>query len=109
MNRQEQKILLIAGAVLVLGGYLSIRGSAQAEVGSNSSLKSGLLDLTTDDLSYDSWTCPQWQIKKYGTSGVLRLNHPLHRRPRYIGENRHKVMCEGWGGWYYNPPSEEYF
>ena len=109
MNRQEKQLLLIAGIVAVLGGGWLAMGKPKSGAVANSSLKSGLLDLTTDDVSYDSWTCPQWSIKQQTGGNVHRLNHPLHRRPKYIGENRHKVMTQGWGGWYYDPPSETYF
>ena len=120
MTRQQQCILLAVVAVLALGGAVKLRGSASlSEYGSkahgagkvvNSALRRGLANSTPRTTAadaaqaYPTWTAPHWQIDT-----PLRPNHPLYRRPRYIGENRHKVMTEGWDGWFYNPPSEVYF
>ena len=120
MTRQQQWILLAALAVLVLGGALKLSGNASlSEYGSgahgagkvmNAALKRGLANTTqgataaTAARMYGTWTAPHWQIEK-----PLRANHPLYRRPSYIGENRHCVMQGGWEKWYYDPPSEVYF
>jgi hypothetical protein len=126
MTRREQLILLAAVVVLVVGGAVTVklRGSATlSEHGSgvhgaakvaNSALRRGLAYATTGATAasgaeaYGDWTCPKWSMASVGVD-PLRPNHPLFRRPSYIGENRHKIMSEGWGGWYYNPPSEVYF
>lgn len=82
------------------GTALDVSGKASA------SLRRSGADL--DQGHRGNWSCPKQAV--VATSGeVLHGNHPLFRRPNYAGENRYKVMCEGWGGWYYNPPSEEYF
>ena len=122
MTRREQWILLAAVAVVAAGGFASVKfkGSASlSEHGNavhgagkvvNSALKRGLANATPSvDAAerYGSWTCPHWSMASVGVT-PLRSNHPLFRRPGYIGENRHKVMTEGWGPWFYNPPREEY-
>jgi hypothetical protein len=121
MTRREQCILL-AAAVVVAGGFgaVKLKGSASmSEYGSkahgagkivNSALRRGLANSTPRTtaadaaLAYGTWTAPHWQIDT-----PLRPNHPLYRRPGYIGENRHCVMQGGWDQWFYNPPSEVYF
>ena len=125
MTRREQLILLAAVAVVAAGGFaVKFRGSASlSEHGNavhgagkavNASLKRGLANATSGVTAldaadrYGSWTCPHWSMASVGVT-PLRANHPLFRRPGYIGENRHKVMSEGWGPWFYDPPSEEYF
>ena len=125
MTRREQFILLAALAVVAAGGFaVKFKGSASlSEHGSsvhgtakvaNSTLRRGLAyansGLTAANASsrYGAWSAPRWSIMSAG-GDTLRPNHPLFRRPGYIGQNRHKVMSEGWGGWYYNPPSEDYF
>jgi len=120
VTRQQQWILLAVVAVLALGGAVKLRGSASlSEYGSkahgagkvmNSALRRGLANSTRGATAadaaqvYGTWTAPHWQIDT-----PLRPNHPLYRRPGYIGENRHKVMTGGWDAWYYDPPSEAYF
>ena len=121
MTRREQWILL-AAVVVVAGGFgvVKFKGSASlSEYGSkahgagkvvNAALRRGLVNATPRTtaadaaLAYGTWTAPHWQIDT-----PLRPNHPLYRRPRYIGENRHCVMTGGWDQWYYSPPSEVYF
>ena len=120
MTRQQQCVLLAVAAALVLGGAVKLRGSASlSEYGSkahgagkvvNAALRRGLANATPGATAadaaeaYGTWTAPHWQMAQ-----VLRPNHPLYRRPGYIGENRHKVMTQGWDGWFYDPPSETYF
>ena len=120
MTRQQQCLLLAVVAVLAVGGVVKLRGSASlSEYGSkahgagkvvNAALRRGLANATPRTtaadaaLAYGTWTAPHWQIEN-----PLRPNHPLYRRPGYIGENRHKVMQGGWDAWYYDPPSEVYF
>jgi hypothetical protein len=119
VTRQQQWILLGAVVVLAAGGAVKFRGSASlSEYGSkahgagrvvNAALRQGLANatpVTAADASkvYGTWTAPHWQIVE-----PLRANHPLYRRPGYIGENRHCVMQGGWDRWYYSPPSEVYF
>lgn len=122
MTRQHQLILLAGLAVLAAGGVITVkaRGSASmSEYGSgahgaarvvNAALRQGLADATRGAdaadaaMVYGTWTAPHWQM-----AGVLRPNHPLYRRPGYIGENRHCVQQGGWDAWYYTPPSEVYF
>ena len=120
MTRQQQCILLGVVAVLALGGAVKLRGSASlSEYGSkahgagkvvNAALRRGLANATPGATAadaaeaYGTWTAPHWQMAQ-----VLRPNHPLYRRPGYIGENRHCVMTGGWDQWYYSPPSETYF
>lgn len=121
MSRRQQLLLLAVLAALALGGgAISLRGSASlSEYGSkahgagkiiNSALKRGLANVTPRTTAaeaaqvYGTWTAPHWQIQR-----PLRPNHPLYRRPGYIGENRHAVMTGGWDAWYYTPPSEVYF
>jgi len=121
MTRREQLILL-AAVVVVAGGFgvVKFKGSASlSEYGSkahgagkvvNAALRRGLANATPGATAadaaqvYGTWTAPHWQIDT-----PLRPNHPLYRRPGYIGENRHKVMTGGWDAWYYDPPSETYF
>ena len=120
MTRQQQWVGLAVGIALVLGGFVKFRGAASlSPYGSkahgagrvvNAALRRGVVNATqgataaTAAQAYPTWTAPHWQIEK-----PLRPNHPLYRRPRYIGENRHKVMTGGWDAWYYTPPSEVYF
>ena len=123
MTRREQLILLAAVAVAAAGGVavsVKFKGSASlSEHGStmhgaakvvNSALRTGWANTTAGLAAQDAaiWTCPEWSLASVGAT-PLRSNHPLFRRPAYIGENRHKIMAYGWGPWYYDPPSEEYF
>ena len=127
MTRREQLILLAAAVVVVAGGAavsvkfkgsasLSEHGSALHGAGKvvNSALRTGWANATAGATAaaaaetYPTWTCPEWSLVSVGAT-PLRSNHPLFRRPGYIGENRHKIMAYGWGPWYYEPPSEEYF
>lgn len=121
MTRRDQ-LFLLAAVVVVAGGagVVKLRGSASfSEYGSkahgagkvvNAALKRGLANSTKrataadGAMAYGTWTAPHWQIDK-----PLRPNHPLYRRPSYIGENRHCVMTGGWDQWFYTPPSEAYF
>ena len=122
MKREEQVLLLAAAAFLVVGGVIQVKfggsgllhpgGDRESATGVaklvvNSALKNQLVNATPDSIKKNagSWNSPHWKIE----TAPLRMNHPLYRRPCYIGEARHKVMNEGWGGWYYNPPSEDYF
>jgi hypothetical protein len=121
MKKQEQRLLLIIGAALVIGGVVSVqfKGGTKLSAGQdrpatdtarivNSSLKRGLANAWHPEVYDGDWIAPHWSLESVGVT-PLRANHPLFRRPAYIGQNRHKVMTEGWGGWYYNPPSESYF
>lgn len=123
MTRQEQIALLVTVAALVISGVITVKfqgsgltpkgGKAtdSAKVVVNSALRQGQANLFQSGNYMGDWTSPSWKIADLHSDGspVLRPNHPLFRRPKHIGENRHKVMTEGWGGWYYNPPSEVYF
>ncbi len=122
MDRQEKCLLAAALLVLPLIWFISVRGGMkQASAGASASLKAGLADVTSgqavhasspwdrsSDMAYEhnSWTSPPWEMAKVGVV-PLRRNHPLYRRPYYTGHNRHKVMCDGWNGWFYDPPSED--
>lgn len=129
MTRQEQFVLLAVAVAVAAGGAFSVKlkGSASlsslSEHGSsvhgsakvvNSTLRRGLAyanhGLTAGNAAerYGDWSAPRWSIISAG-GDTLRPNHPLYRRPAYIGQNRHHVMSQGWGQWYYNPPSEAYF
>ena len=120
MTRQEQRILLISVIVAVVGGFVSVKlkGSATLDTGQsgvkgagkvvNAALRTGSPNLWDPNADNGDWRSPAWSIVSVA-SAPLRARHPLYRRPRYIGENRHKVITEGWDGWYYNPPSEVYF
>ena len=117
MNRREQYALLVVVAVLFLGGLVSVklRGSASLDGGGNpvkgaakvvnSALRSAV-NVTAQPAAGDWSVPPRWPLVP---AASLRARHPLYRRPRHIGENRHKVMTEGWSGWFYDPPSEVYF
>ena len=123
MDRREKLILLGVLVVLGVGGAASFRfqGSSTLSVGGssvdgaaqaiNAALRRGLANSTPGATAknaaqnYGDWSSPRWNIDVT----PLRLNHPLHRRPKHIGENRHHVMQGGWNDWYYNPPSEAYF
>jgi len=90
-----------------LSGYGSRAHGAGKVI--NSALRRGLANatpVTAADAAqvYETWQAPRWQMAQ-----VLRPNHSLHRRPGYIGENRHSVMQGGWDQWYYDPPSEVYW
>lgn len=122
MTRQEQYILLGIVTMLILGGAISVKLSGSARLSEHQNPVHGAGKATagmvrrqlanatetataaTAERSYGTWQAPHWQIKD-----PLRANHPLFRRPAYIGENRHKVMTGGWDNWYYNPPGEVYF
>lgn len=127
MTRREQLILLAVVVVAAAGGAavsvkfkgsasLSEHGSAVHGAGKmvNSALRTGWANATAGATAaaaaetYPTWTCPEWSMVSVGAT-PMRSNHPLFRRPAYIGENRHKLMDYGWGPWYYQPPSEEYF
>jgi hypothetical protein len=71
----------------------------------NPALKAGLANATTGEEA-NRWTAPSWGLASVGAA-PLRMNHPLFRRPPYIGSNRHKVQCDGWNGWYYDAPENE--
>ena len=122
MDRREQYALLIVSAVLLLGGLVTVKlkGSASLDPGGssvkgaakvvNSSLRSAV-NITAQPAGLSGgagdWSVPpRWPLVP---AGSLRARHPLYRRPSYIGENRHKVMTQGWDGWFYDPPSEVYF
>ena len=120
---KSQEYIVLGLAVLLLSGYgiISVKGSAQVD-GARASLKAGLADATTKAASTpvgspwdnspgrqyrsSSWNCPAWSMASVGVV-PLRMNHPLHNRPSYAGCNRHKVMCDGWNGWYYDNPGNE--
>ena len=119
MDRREQYILLAVSVVLFAGGLVTVRlkGAASLDPDGNpakgaarvvnSSLRTALNVTGQTAAATGDWCVPpRWPLVP---PGMLRARHPLYRRPRYIGENRHKVMTEGWDGWYYNPPSEVYF
>lgn len=121
MDRREQYALLVVSAALFLGGLVTVKlkGSASLDPNANpakgaakvvnSSLRSAV-NITAQPAGLagaGDWSVPpRWPLV---SAGSLRGRHPLYRRPSYIGENRHKVMTEGWDGWFYNPPSEVYF
>ena len=122
MDRREQYALLAVSAALFLGGLVTVKlkGSASLDAGGNpakgaaqvvnSSLRTGL-NVTAQAAGLaggaGDWSVPpRWPLVP---AGSLRVRHPLYRRPRHIGENRHHVMTQGWDGWYYDPPSEVYF
>ena len=115
MNSQEQLLLLVVIAVVITGGVMistsanvdgaSVKASADV---TNSALRRGLSDAYRPGADDGDWQAPRWSILSSGAD-LLRSNHPLYRRPGHPGENMYKVMSEGWGGWYYNPPSEAYF
>ena len=113
MTSQEQILLLVVIAVVITGGVMlsaNVDGAsvkANADV-ANSTLKRGLADAYRPGADDGDWQAPRWSILASG-GDLLRANHPLYRRPGSPGENMYKVMSEGWGGWYYNPPSEAYF
>jgi len=121
VNRREQYILLAVAAVLFLGGVVTVKlkGSASLDAGGspvkgaakvvNSALRSAVnVTMQPPGLTgAGDWAVPpRWPL---APAGWLRERHPLYRRPGHIGENRHKVMTEGWDGWFYDPPSEVYF
>ena len=119
MDRREQYALLAVSAAAFLGGLVTVKlkGSASLDGDGNpvkgaakvvnSSLRTGLNATAQPAGGTGDWSVPpRWPLVP---AGSLRGRHPLYRRPRYIGENRHKVMTEGWDGWFYNPPSEVYF
>jgi hypothetical protein len=118
VTRQEQFILMAAITVVVLGGAaLSVKASIGDNAGDsamagaakfNASLRKAGADLTSGQDDPGNWQAPDWSIASSGAD-TLHANHPLFRRPQHAGQNRYKVMCQGWGGWYYDPPSETYF
>ena len=117
MDRREQYALLVVSAALFLGGLVTVKlkGSASLDAGGNpvkgaakvvnSALRSAV-NVTAQPAAGDWSVPPRWPLVP---AGCLRARHPLYRRPSYIGENRHKVMTQGWDGWFYDPPSEVYF
>jgi hypothetical protein len=80
-------------------------GKAMASV-PRPGLRDGLADVTSAQETPNRWTAPAWSLASVGAA-PLRMNHPLFRRPPYIGSNRHKVQCDGWNGWYYDAPENE--
>ena len=106
MTRAEWIGLAGVAAALGLFGAVSFHGSLSAAGDHGEALvKTGLANVTADQDEGDGcnrWTAPAWQI-----ANPLRSNHPLFRRPAHIGENRHKVICGGWNGWYYGAPENE--
>lgn len=112
MNRQEKTVLLGLALLIVAGGVVtSLFGNSDQPVDDAQQLVrrglafTGNVDVPDPD---NSWTCPVWSIKAVG-GDLLSPIHSLYRRPAFIGQNRHKIMSEGWAGWFYNPPSEDYF
>lgn len=121
MSRNEKIILVVLVVAFVTGivtftakGNVEADGSslgASAGLGKdkfNASLRGDLADIWRPTMDEGAWFTPIAQITASGAD-ILHSNHPLFRRPSHAGENRHKVITEGWGGWFYNPPSEEYF
>jgi hypothetical protein len=115
MKRQEEILLLIVITAAVVGvvqvtGKASVDGAsvkASAAV-TNSAMRRGLADAYRPGADDGDWQAPRWSILSSGSS-LLRANHPLYRRPGHPGENMYSVICGSWGGWYYDPPSEQYF
>jgi hypothetical protein len=121
MSRQE-KIVLLVLVLAFLTGIITLSAKANLEAGGadagatvrlgkdklNASLRTSSANLWRPTMDEGSWHVPEAQVRASGAD-VLHGNHPLFRRPSHAGENRHKVMTEGWAGWFYNPPSEEYF
>lgn len=112
MNRQEKTVLLGLAVLAIAGGIVKVRVDASGDFGSaaadaRESLRRSLVNATST-VPDNNWTCPEWSIKSVGGSTVHKT-HPLYRRPKFIGQNRHKIMSEGWAGWYYNPPGDDYF
>jgi len=110
MTRAEWIALGGAVAALAAFGAVSFHGSIKATGDHGSALvRAGLSNVTSDQDDGDGcrrWQAPAWEMAKAGTR-PLRPNHPLYRRPEHIGANRHKVMCDGWDGWYYDAPENE--
>lgn len=114
MTGQEQVLLLVVITAVVVGGVMisaqaNVDGaSVKASAGvSNAALRRGLADAWRPGSDDGDWSAPRHSILASGSS-LLRGNHPLYRRGE-PGSNMYKVMCGGWGGWFYDPPSEEYF
>jgi hypothetical protein len=121
MKNQEYFVLGVAILLAVGYGVISVKGVVSAD-GAAASLKAGLSNATSAQDSIpvaspwdnspgrkyrsSSWNCPSWSMASVGVV-PLRANHPLHNRPAFIGCNRHKVMCDGWNGWYYDNPGNE--
>jgi hypothetical protein len=120
----RQQVLLVAAAAIGLGmaGLVQFHGGVRASAGKaqaglkvgagkaaaaagHPALKAGLANATGDPAP-NRWSAPAWSLAQAGAA-PLRQNHPLFRRPPYIGHNRHKVMCDGWNGWYYDAPENE--
>ena len=121
MDRREQYALLAVSAAAFLGGLVTVKLKGSASLDPDGSTAKGAAKVVNSSLrtavnitaqppglvGAGDWAVPpRWPLVP---AGSLRARHPLYRRPRYIGENRHKVMTEGWDGWFYNPPSEVYF
>lgn len=94
-------------AALAAFGVVSFHGSIEATRDRGQQLvRGGLADATDTGETSNRWTAPSWEMARVGVT-PLRQNHPLFRRPPYIGHNRHKVMCDGWNGWYDQAPENE--
>ena len=118
MDRQEKIILLIlAAGLLVTVGGMSVRFTMGAEPGEtareggkkmNAALRRTAADIWRPAMDEGAWSLPVQTVLASGAD-TLHANHPLFRRPCHAGENRHKIITGGWGGWFYDPPSEDYF
>lgn len=122
MTRQQWIVVAAGAVVLAVAGVASFSGGLQASADGarakvkvglgkmtagtpNPALKDGLANVTSGH-EPNRWTAPAWSLAQVGAA-PLRMNHPLFKRPPYIGHNRHKVMCDGWNGWYYDAPENE--
>jgi hypothetical protein len=114
MTRQEEILLLVAVTAVVVGVVqVSMKANmdgASVKAGAamqNSSLRRGLSNAYRPGADDGDWQAPRWSV--LSTGNLTRANHMLYRRPGHPGENMYKVQCGGWGGWFYDPPSEDYF
>lgn len=114
-----EKFLVVTLAVLLLAGCIGLTAKASlgADAGGtvidmtgklNAAVRTNGANLVRPSQDEGAWSAPRRSLKASGAD-VLHGNHPLFRRPDHAGQNMYKVMCQGWGGWYYDPPSETYF
>ena len=114
MDKQDKiGLLALLAGLLIICGFITAHFNVDADLNPQGDgyvgtqpdgvFVANMGDNVLDEGHMNPWNCQPWQIRHAGGS-VLRLNHPLHRRPPYPGYFRTKVIQEGWDGWFCNPP-----
>jgi hypothetical protein len=105
MGIRAAHLVLAAAAAAAAWAAYQAAANGGGGGGAHAALKAGLADATSGDSGEEAnrWTAPSWGMAAAGVT-PLRADHPLFRRPPYIGHARHQVMCNGW---YYHSPENE--